>query len=169
MKERKISLLADGQRQAGVDGTAVGGTIISRKQVGSGAVLVIGLADGRGAGGRLAHGGNNGETVLGELRVGLHVNAGQIPEDGVGGTLGVLELEHIVLVGIGGQLDGDTATVGVGPPGLGVGATVSGQGLHGADGVGHRPGVHILVQVVGDQDGAAGGGAGAVAATGHHA
>lgn len=148
-------LLADSQGQAGVDGTAVGGVVISRDEVGSIARLVTSLADGRGAGGG-GVGGQDSETVLGELRVGTHVDAGEIPEDSVGG-LGVLELQDIGLVGVGGELDGDAAAVGVGPPGLAVGTAVGSQDLHGTDGVGDGPGVDVVAQVVGDQDGATGG------------
>lgn len=131
------------------------GVVIGRNEIGSRASIVTSLADGRGAGrGRV--GGQDGETVLGELRVGAHVDAREIPEDGVGG-LGVLELQDISLVGVGGQLDRDTAAVGVGPPGLAVGTTVGRQDLHGADLVGDRPGVDVVAQVVGDQNGATSG------------
>lgn len=142
------------------------GAVICGLEVGSGASAVTGLADGARAGRRLALGGEDGEAVLGELGVGLHVDARQIPEDGVG-DLGVLELEHVRLAGGGGQLDGDAAAVGVDAPGFRVGAAVGGERLHGADVVRHRPGVDVRVQVVGDQDAAAGGG-GLIAAD-HHA
>jgi len=148
-------LLADSQGQAGVDGAAVSGAVIGRHKVGSIASIITSLADGRGAGGGRV-GGQNSETVLGELGVDAHVDAGEIPEDSVGG-LGVLELQDISLVGVGGQLDGDTAAVGVGLPGLAVGTTVGSQDLHGTDDVGDGPGVDVVGQVVGDQDGATSG------------
>lgn len=151
-----MRLLANVQRQTGVDGAAVGGVVVSGLEVGGSAGSVTGLADSGRAGRRLALGGEHREAVLGELGVGAHVDAGEIPEDGVGG-LGVLELQHVGLAGVGGQLDGDAAAVGVGAPGLGEGAAVGAEGLHGADVLRDRPGVDVLVQVVGDQDGAAGG------------
>lgn len=148
-------LLADSQGQSGVDGAAVSGVVISRNEIGSIASIITSLADGRRASrGRVS--GQDSETELGELRVGAHVDARQIPEDSVGG-LGVLELQDIFLVGVGGQLDRDTAAVGVGLPGLAVGTAVGSQGLHGTDGVGDGPGVNVLAQVVGDQDRATGG------------
>lgn len=131
--------------------------IISRLEVGSGTGAVTGRADGRRAIIRVpAVGRQDGETVLGELGVGLHVDAGQIPVDGVG-ALGVLELEHVGLVGIRGKLDGDTTAIGVGSPGLGIGTTVGREGLHGADIIRDGPGVDVLSQVVGDQDSSTGG------------
>lgn len=148
-------LLANSEGQAGIDGAAVSGVVISRDEVGSIASIIASLADGRGAGGGRV-GGQNSKTVLRELGVATHVDAGEIPEDGVGG-LGVLELQDISLVGVGGQFDGDTAAVGVGLPGLAVGTTVGGQDLHGTDDVGDGPGVDVVGQVVGDQDGATSG------------
>lgn len=158
--------LAKVKSQTGVDGAAVGSLIVGGIQVGGSAGGITGSADSGGARIGLTLGGQDGETVGGELGARLHVDAGQIPEDGVGG-LGVLELEHIGLAGVGGQLDGNTTTVGVGLPGLRVGTAVGSQGLHGANNVGHGPGVDIHVQVVGDQDGATGGDG--VVTTNHHA
>lgn len=150
-KREDTSLLADVQGQAGVDGAAVGGVVIRRDEVGIRAGGVTGLADGLGARRGLAHGREDGEAELGELGVDAHVDAGHVPEDGVGG-LGVLELEHVALVLGGGQLDGDAAAVRVGAPLLRVGAAVGRQGLHGADIFRDRPGVDVMGQVVGDQD-----------------
>lgn len=132
------------------------GSVIGRLEVSSGAAGIAGLANSRRAGSRLARGRQDGKAVLGEFRVGAHVDAGQIPEDGVGG-LGVLELEHVGLVRGGGQLDGDTTAVGVGAPALGEGATVGGEGLHGTDVAGDGPGIDVLIEVVGNQHGATGG------------
>lgn len=145
----------------------MGGVVISGLEVGSGTGDVTGLADGRRAITRVPGvGRQDGETVLGEFGVGLHVDAGQIPVDGVG-ALSVLELEHIRLVGIRGKLDGDTTAVGVGSPGLGVGTTVGGESLHGTNIIRDGPGVDVLSQVVGDQDSSTGGLG--VIALNHHA
>lgn len=149
-------VLANVQRQTGVDRAAVRGMVIRRDEVGRRARAVAGLADSRRAGSGLAAGGQDREAELGELRAGAHVDAGEVPEDGVTG-LGVLELQDVLLGRAGGQLDGDAAAVGVGAPGLGEGAAAGGQGLHGPDVVGDGPGVDDLIEVVGDQDGAAGG------------
>lgn len=128
--------------------------VISGLQVGSGATRVSGLANSRRAGLGVATRvrRQDREAVLGELGVSTHVDARQIPEDGVS-ALGVLELEDIGLAGVGGQLDGDTTAVRVGLPVLTVGTTIGGQGLHGANVRRNGPGVHVLVQVVGNQDG----------------
>lgn len=153
-----MHLLSQSNRQAGIDRAAVSGMVIGRLQVSSSAVGVTSLADGSRARGLVGAtvGGLDGETVLGELGAGSHVDAREIPEDGVGG-LGVLELEDIGLALVCGQLDGDTTTVRVGLPLLGVGTTVCLEGLHRTDVVGDRPGVDVLVEVVGDQDATAGG------------
>lgn len=151
--------VADGDGETGVDGAAVSGVVIGGLEVGLLAGIIVGLAAGSRAGLVVAAvvGGLDGEAVLLEDGVGVHVDAGQVPEDGVAG-LGVLELQHIRLVLVRGQLDGDTAAVGVGAVLLGEGAAVGGDGLHGTGLVGDGPGVDVLVQSVGDQDLAAGGG-----------
>lgn len=143
----------------------MGGSVIRRDHVSRRARDITSLADRGRAGTGLAQGRQHGETVLGKGGAGAHVDAGQVPEDGVGG-LGVLELEHVGLARLGGKFDGDAAAVGVGAPGLRVSAAVGGEGLHGTDVLGDGPGVNVLAQVVGDQDGAAGGD-GAVAADVH--
>lgn len=150
-----VFLLADGQRETSVDGAAVGGVVISRLEVSGRASGVASLADGLGARGRLIS-GLDGETKVGELGAGAHVDTGEIPEDSVTG-FGVLELEDVVLLRVGGQLDGDTTAVGVGLPLLGVLATVGRDDLHGANLISDGPGVDVLVEVVGDLDAAAGG------------
>ena len=128
--------------------------VISGLEVSGGAGGVTSLANGLGASGGLIS-GDDREAEVGELVVAsLHVDAGHVPEDGVAG-LGVLELEDIVLVLVEGQLDRDTAAVGVGAPGLGVDAAAALDGLHGTDVAGHGPGVDVLGEVVGDLDTAA--------------
>lgn len=98
-----MHLLTDGQGQAGINGAPVGSVVIGRLEVGGSTVGVTGLADSSRAGSRVAAGvgGQDREAVLGELGVGLHVDAGEIPEDGVC-ALGVLELQHVRLRGVGG-------------------------------------------------------------------
>ena len=146
-------LLADGQRKTSVDGAAVSRPVVVREQVSIRASGVAGSADGRGARGGCVSGLNR-KAILGELGVRAHVDARQVPEDGVDG-LGVLELQHILLVGVGRQLDGDTTSVGVELPGLGVDTTVGGENQHGTGDVGHGPGVDVDIQVVGNQNGTA--------------
>lgn len=154
-------LVANVQDERGGDGAAVGGMVVLGLQVGLGAGSVAGLAVDGGAVaaglGRL-----NGEAELGELGVGAHIDAGHVPEDGVAG-LGVLVLEDIGLVRLGGQLDGDATAVGVGAPLLGVGAAARREGMHVADAISDRPRVDGLAQVVDDLDAASRGG-GVVAA-----
>lgn len=135
----------------------MGGVVIGRLEVGSGTVGVTGLADSSRARGGITAGvsGLDGEAVLGEDRVGAHIDAGHVPEDGVLG-LGVLELQDVLLGLVGGQLDGDTTAIGVGAPLLAESAAVGGDGLHGTDVLGHGPGVDVVVQGVGDHDGATG-------------
>jgi len=144
----------------------VSSVVIGRLEVGSSTVGITSLADGLRARVGSANGGNDSETVLGELGTSTHVDAGEIPEDGVTG-LGVLELENIGLVGVGGQLDGDTTTIGVGLPGLLVGTTASLDGQHGTNVLRDGPGVDITVQGVGDLNTAAS--RNSVIAANHHA
>lgn len=149
-------LVANVHHERSVDGAAVGGMVVLGLQVGLGAGSVAGLAVDRGAVaaglGRL-----DGEAELGELGVGAHVDAGHVPVDGVTG-LGVLKLKDVRLVGLGGQLDGDAAAVGVGAPVLGVGAAVRREGMHVADAISDRPRVDGLAQVVDDLDASSRGG-----------
>lgn len=161
-----LDLLANGQTKASINGATVSGMVISRLEVGRSTVGITSLADGLRARVGSANGGNNSETVLGELRASTHVDAGKVPEDGVTG-LGVLELENIGLVGVGGQLDGDTTAIGVGLPGLLVGTTTRLDSLHGTDILSDGPGVDVTVQGVGDLDAAAS--RGSLIAANHHA
>lgn len=99
-------------------------------------------------------GRSDGESVLGESRVTAEVDAGHDPVDGVT-TLSVLELEDIGLALSGGQLDGDTTTVVVGLPGLGVATTARRKGMHVTDSIRNRPRVDgSVAHVVGDGDAA---------------
>jgi len=132
----------------------VGSVVISRLEVSRRASGVTSGADSLGARGSLIS-GLDGETKFGELVAGFHVDTREIPEDGVTG-FGVLELEDVVLLRVRSQLDGDTTAVGVGLPLLGVLATVGGDGQHGTNLVGDRPGVDVLIEVVGDLDAAGG-------------
>lgn len=158
----QTSLVSDVQDERGIDRAAVGGMVVLGLQVGLSAGSVASLAvDGGAVAARL--GRRNGEAVLGELTAGSHIDAGHVPEDGVAG-LGVLELEDVGLVGLGGELDGDAAAVAVGAPLLGVGAAARREGMHVADAISDRPRVDGLAQVVDDLDAASGGGGGGVAA-----
>lgn len=132
---------------------SVGGMVISRDQVSIGASRVASSAGGIGAR-RVIRA--DGEALLSELGAGAHVDAGEIPEDGIAGK-SVLVLEDIGLARLGGELDGDTTTIGVGLPALRVGTTVSGKGDHLADLVRNRPGIEVTAQVVNDGDTTRGG------------
>ena len=126
----------------------MGSVVVLGLEVGIGTGLVPSVAvDRRAVGTSL--GGLNGEPVIGELGVGTHVNARHVPEDGVT-ALGVLELEHVGLVGLGGQLDGDTTAVAVGLPWLRVGTAARREGLHVSSSIGDRPRVDVVFQVVDD-------------------
>lgn len=154
------NLLTDLQSERSVDGAAVGSMVVGREEVGIRALGVAGLAgSGRAAATRLA--GLDGEAVLGELGVLAHVDDGQIPVDELAAD-GVLVLEDVGLVGLGGELDRDTAATGGLLPVLGVGAAVGGQSVHLAVGAASNgPEVDVLVKVVLDLDTAAAGGAAA--------
>jgi len=97
--------------------------------------------------------GGDRETRFDEVRVGIEVDGGKIPVKGLT-LLGVLELEDAVLAGGGGQLDGDTAAVGVDLPVLAVGAATGAEGLHVTGVLRGAPEVDIGVQVVDDLDAA---------------
>jgi hypothetical protein len=148
-----ISLNANGQIESSVDGAAVSGVVISGLEVCRRASMVTSLANGLGASGGHIRGLNR-EALVGELVARLHVDARQVPEDGVTGS-GVLELEDIVLLWVEGQFDGNTTAVGVGAPVLRVNTAAAVDGLHGADVASNGPGVYRLVEVVGDLDTAA--------------
>lgn len=123
--------------------------------VGLRAVLITSITSNSGARGIV---GGDGETLLDE-QGGLHqVDGGHIPPDGLV-LLGVLELQNGGLGGRGGQLDGDTATVGVDLPVLVVG-TILFDGNHVAGGFGGGPEVDGLAEVVDDVDTGAAGGSG---------
>lgn len=132
--------------------------VILGLEIGIGTVLIPRMAvDRRAVLRRL--GRLNRKPVLGELGVSAHVDARHVPVDGVT-ALGVLELQDVVLVRLGGQLDGNTAAVAVGLPGLGVGATVRREGLHFSSSIGDGPRVDVEPHVVDNFDAAvAGGGA----------
>lgn len=148
-----ISLSTKAQIESSADGAAVSGVVISGLEVSRRASLVTSRANSLGARGGLIRRLDR-EAHLGELAAGLHVDARQVPEDGVRG-LGVLELEDILLPLVEGQLDGDTTAVGVGAPVLGVNTAAALDGLHRADAISNRPGVDVLLEVVGDLDAAA--------------
>lgn len=143
-------LVADGDGEGGVDGAAVGSVVVLGLQVGFGARVVTGMAVDAGAVLRGLR-GLDAEAVLGELGVAAHVDAGHVPEDGVT-ALGVFELEDIILVGIGSQLDGDTTAVAVGLPLLRVRATARREGLHVSGTSRNGPRVDVVLHVVGDGD-----------------
>lgn len=139
----------------------MGSVVVLGLEVGFGTVLVPSVAvDRRAVGTSL--GGLNGEPVVGELGVGTHVNARHVPEDGVT-ALGVLELEHVGLVGMGGNLDGDTTAVAVALPWLRVGTAARREGLHVSGSIGDRPRVDFVFQVVDDFNTAAATSGGGVA------
>lgn len=89
------------------------------------------------------------ETVLDEFRGRVHVDGRKVPEKLVG-VQSVLELEDAVTGLRGGQLDGDTTTVGVGLPLLAVSTTSRGEGLHITRLSGGGPEVNVGTQVVHD-------------------
>lgn len=117
--------------------------------VGVGAVGIAGSTGGRGAAGVT---GGDGEAALDEGRGAIHVDGRQVPVESVG-VDSVLELEDGVGVALGGgQLDGDTTTVGVGLPLLAVSATAAVEGIHAA-GVGRGgPEIDIRAHVVDELD-----------------
>lgn len=117
-------------------------------QISLGALRVASLAVDRGAV-VAGLGGLDGEPVLDELGVGAQVDARHVPEDGVAG-LGVLELQDVVLAGLGGQLDGDAAAVAVFAPRFLVGAAARRKGLHVTSATGDRPRVDGAFEVVVD-------------------
>lgn len=124
--------------------------VIGREEISISAGSVARLASGR----RAVVGviGSNGETSSGEGRVAVHVDARKIPEDS-GVREGVLVLQDIRLVWGGGQLDGDTATVGVETPVLGVTLTTGSESYHlDIGGVADRPEVDGLAHVVDNID-----------------
>lgn len=126
----------------------MGSVVVLRLEVGIGTALVPSVAVDRRAV-STSRGGLNGEAVIGKLGVGTHVNARHVPEDGVT-ALGVLELKHIGLVGLGGQLNGDTTAVAVGLEWLRVGTAARREGLHVTGSIGDRPRVDVVFQVVDD-------------------
>jgi len=107
---------------------------------------------------------DNREAGSNEFRGRIEVDRGKIPVKGLT-LIGVLELENAILAGTGGQLDGDTAAVGVGLPVLAVGAATRVDGLHVSRVLGGGPQVDASVQVVDDLNTSArsGGSAGASA------
>jgi len=114
----------------------------------SSAVGVTSLAGSRRAAGVT---GSNGETLGDEVRVAIQIDGGKIPVKGLA-ILGVLELEDTVLVGGGGHLDRDTATIGVDLPVLAVGAATGVEGLHGTGVERGAPQINVGIQVVHDLD-----------------
>ena len=126
--------------------------VVIRLQVGSRAVAISGLANGSRA---LWAAGLDGEPELGELRIGPHVDARHVPEDGVL-RAGVLELQHVVLVGNRGQLERNAAAIGIRAPVLLVVAALRRKLMHVSGGVGYGPQVNRDVQVVDDFDATAG-------------
>ena len=146
-----LSLRAESQGEAGVDGAAVGSVVVLGLEIGLSARSVPGVTvDGGAVTGGLA--GRDIEAVLGEGGSGtVHVNARHVPEDSLSG-LGVLELQDIGLVLVGGQLDRDTAAVGVGLEVLGVRAASRAEGVHVANTVRNGPRVDVGVHVVDNGD-----------------
>lgn len=158
------SLVANVHGEGSVDRAAVSSVVILGLQVSLSALGVTSLAVDRRAV-AVGLGGLDGEAVLGELGVAAHVDARHVPVDGVAG-LGVLELQDVILVGLGRQLDGHAAAVAVLAPRLMVGTTARRKGLHISSTTGDGPRVDSVVQVVDDLDAAAAaaaGGAGSVA------
>lgn len=146
-------LVANVHSELSVDRAAVSRVVVLGLQISLGALRVASLAVDRGAV-VAGLGGLDGETVLDELGVGAHVDARHVPEDGVAG-LGVLKLQDVVLVGLGGQLDGDTAAVVIFAPRFLVGAAARRKGLHVTSATGDRPRVDGAFEVVVDADAAA--------------
>lgn len=125
----------------------MGGVVVRGDQIGRRAGKVTGLADGIDA---LITAGGHGEANLGEEGALAHVDARQIPEDGRRGE-GVLELQDLVLVGLGRDLDADATPAGVDAPVLNVGAAGV-QGHHLAHILADGPQVEFAVHVVHDGD-----------------
>lgn len=160
-----VAVATDVQDEVVLRRASVSGVVIGRDQIGIGASRVARSTGGSGAGAIVR---GDGEALGGELRAGTHVDAREIPEDRVTGE-SVLELEDIGLGRLGGELDGDTTAVGVGLPGLRVGATVGLEGDHGDIRiVGNGPGIEVAAQVVDNGDSTASGlsGSGSVGGTG---
>lgn len=129
----------------------MGSPVVVGKQVGSSTGNVASSASSRLAG-RVSRA--NGEAHGGEIGVVTHVDAGEIPPDG-GVLVGVLVLQNVGLLGAEGDLDGDSAAVGVGAPVLRVGLAAV-EGVHVAGDVGHGPEVDGLFHIVDDLDAVAG-------------
>jgi hypothetical protein len=150
----KTSLLGSGRAevQCHTDSVraSVSGMVVSRNEISISAGSVARLASGRRAVAGIS--GGNGETSSSEGRVAAHVDAGKIPVDcGVGQC--VLVLQDISLVGGGGDLDRDTATIGVKAPVFGVTLTTGGESDHfGVGCVADGPQVDGLAHVVDDID-----------------
>lgn len=145
----RLSGQADLHGERGVDLAGVGVLVLVWLEVGVGTGLVTSLAY-SGLAVAAIFVGLDGEAVLGELRRGAHVNAGQIPPDLLG-ALGVLELQDIRHVRLGGHLDGDTTAVEL-LPGARPGAAIGVEGLHVADMTANSPQVDRAVQIVDDLD-----------------
>jgi hypothetical protein len=142
---------ANVERHLSARRTTVGGVVIGGDQIGIGAVRVARSARGRRAVGIV---GSDIEARSSKSRAGAHVDAREIPEDGVA-LKSVLVLQNVFLFGLHGHLDRDAAAVGVGAPVLRVGAAGI-QGNHiVAGGVADGPEVDVLLHVVGDIDTAA--------------
>lgn len=116
----------------------------------------VGITRSTGGGGAGLVADSDGESGGDEGRGLEQVDGRHIPEEDVTG-LGVLELENVVADLGGGHLDGDTAAVGVGEPGV-VEGLAGCEGLHFTGGLGHDPQVDGIGEVVDDGDTAAGGG-----------
>jgi len=104
----------------------------------------------RGARNRLAARvtGLNSEARLDKVGSLVEIDGGHVPEQSVT-ILGVFELKNAILGLAGGDLDGDTATVGVGDPVFAV-VTPGAESLHAA-GVGRGgPQVDVGIHVVDD-------------------
>lgn len=129
----------------------MGSPVVVGKQVSSSTGNVARRASSRFAG-RVSRA--DGEAHGRELGVVTHVDAGEIPPDG-GVLVGVLVLQDVGLLRAEGNLDGDSAAVGVGAPVLGVSLTLV-EGNHLAGDVGHGPEVDGLFHVVDDLDSVAG-------------
>lgn len=131
----------------------VGSPVVVGKQVGSSTGDIA-----RGASSRIASSVSraDGEAHGGELGVVTHVDAGEIPPDG-GVLEGVLVLQDVGLLRAEGDLDGDTASVGVGAPVLRVGLAAV-EGVHVAGDIRDGPEVDGLFHIVDDLDSVAGDG-----------
>lgn len=124
----------------------------------------VGITRSAGSGGAGLITDGDSESSSDESRGLDQVDGGQIPEEDVTG-LGVLELQDVVADLGGGHLDGDTAAVGVGEPGVAEGLA-GGDGLHLTGVLGDNPQVDGVLEVVDNGDTAAGGGGGGGAGRG---